>query len=94
MAVTPVLIDTNAYAAYKRGDQAAVEIFRHVERIGISAIVLGELLAGFAAGNRERRNRRRFDLPAVADIGDAPAGADLVCKVRDPRLCVKIETPA
>ncbi len=40
--------------------QDAVEILRHVEIIGISAIVPGELLSGFAVGSREVDNRREL----------------------------------
>ena len=85
MAVATVLIDTNAYAAYKRGDQSAVEIFRHVERIGISTIVLGELLAGFAAGIRERRNRDELqtflDTPRIDILSSDQTTADYYAKV-------------
>lgn len=52
-----VLIDTNAYVAFKRGDTEAVEILRHADQIGISTIVLGELLSGFALGRKETENR-------------------------------------
>lgn len=55
-----ILIDTNAYAAFKRGDAEAVEILRHADQIGISAVVLGELLSGFAVGQREAENRREL----------------------------------
>lgn len=52
-----LLIDSNAYVAFVRGDPAAVEIVRLAHHIGLSTVVLGELLAGFAAGGREARNR-------------------------------------
>lgn len=55
-----ILLDTNAYAAFKRGDQDAVEILRRVETIGISTIVLGELLRGFAVVSRQVDNRREL----------------------------------
>ena len=56
----PVLIDTNAYAAFKRGDEAIIEIIRHIEIIGISPIVLGELLGGFEHGKKTRQNRKEL----------------------------------
>lgn len=56
-----VLLDTNAYAAFKRGEQEAVEILRHADIIGLSAVVLGELLSGFKAGRKETDNRRELD---------------------------------
>jgi tRNA(fMet)-specific endonuclease VapC len=53
----PVAIDTNAYVAFKRGDESVLEVLRHAAEILVSTTVLGELLAGFAAGSREARNR-------------------------------------
>ena len=56
-----ILLDTNAYTAFKRGNADAVETLRRVDQIGISVIVMGELLAGFAAGSHEIRNRFELD---------------------------------
>ncbi len=55
-----ILLDTNAYAAFKNGNKDAIEIIRLVEKIGISSIVLGELIAGFILGNREELNRKEL----------------------------------
>lgn len=52
-----IAIDTNAYAAFKRGDAQVLAVLRHAEEIHLSTIVLGELLGGFAAGTRADRNR-------------------------------------
>ena len=49
-------IHTNAYAAFKRGDAEAEEIIDRATAIGLSVIVLGELLAGFNAGTRLQFN--------------------------------------
>jgi len=56
-----ILIDTNAYAAFKKNDVHAVNILRAVEYIGVNIIVLGELLCGFIGGSREARNREELD---------------------------------
>ncbi len=53
----PILIDTNAYVAFKKADSSIQEIIQHAEIIGISPIVLGELLAGFEYGNKTKKNR-------------------------------------
>jgi len=58
MAIDSILIDTNAYAAYRRGAPEAAEIIQRTPFIGVNAIVLGELLAGFAAGSRVDENTR------------------------------------
>ncbi len=55
------LVDTNAYAAFKRGDQEAVRFLRHADRIGMSVVVLGELMAGFAVGSQASENRAALD---------------------------------
>lgn len=52
-----LLLDTNAYVAFKEGRPAAVEVMRLAAEIGICSVVIGELLAGFVCGNRESRNR-------------------------------------
>ncbi|TSA11201.1 MAG: type II toxin-antitoxin system VapC family toxin [Comamonadaceae bacterium] len=52
-----VCVDTNAYVAFKRGDEKVIAVLQHAPTILLSVTVLGELLAGFAAGNRESVNR-------------------------------------
>ena len=61
MAVRDILLDTNAYVAFKRGISDAVDVLTHVSWIGLNSIVLGELLSGFAVGAREAENRRELE---------------------------------
>lgn len=56
-----ILLDTNAYAAFKLNDPAAVEVIRTSEYIGISIITLGELYSGFKGGGRETVNRKELE---------------------------------
>lgn len=56
----PILIDTNAYVAFKRGDASILEIIQYAETLAISPIVLGELLSGFECGNRIKKNREEL----------------------------------
>jgi len=74
-----VLIDTNAYAAFKRGDPETLDVLRMADEVHLSVIVLGELLAGFAAGTQEPRNRRELaaflDSPRVSILPATPATA-------------------
>ena len=53
----PVLIDTNAYSAFMLGTADVVDVMAHADKLYLSSTVLGELLAGFAAGTREPQNR-------------------------------------
>src|SRR5262245_47255434 len=57
MAVNDILLDTNAYAAFKQGLPDAVDIVQRATRLALSSTVLGELLAGLAVGSREAKNR-------------------------------------
>ena len=52
-----VAIEANAYVAFKRGEEGVVAVLAHSPEILVSVTVLGELLAGFAAGTREAKNR-------------------------------------
>ncbi|PDW05088.1 type II toxin-antitoxin system VapC family toxin [Candidatus Viridilinea mediisalina] len=57
MAVITVMVDTNAYTAFKLGQAEALEIIQRAPALTLSSIVIGELLAGFAMGSREAQNR-------------------------------------
>jgi tRNA(fMet)-specific endonuclease VapC len=83
--VNPILIDTNAYAAFKQGNADAVATMQRTPAIALNTIVVGELLAGFASGSREDANPRelaRFlDSPRVVvlpvDRGTAERYAEI-----------------
>lgn len=58
--MNPVLIDTNVYAAFKRGWSDARAVMDRAPTIGVSTVVIGELLGGFARGSRAERNRQEL----------------------------------
>jgi predicted nucleic acid-binding protein len=58
--MTAILLDTNAYVAFKQGLPDAVDIVQRAPQITMSSVVLGELLAGFAIGSREEQNRNEL----------------------------------
>ena len=62
MEVKSIIVDTNRYVSFKRGDSDAIEIVRAVPTIVITPVIIGELLSGFALGNREERNKRELEL--------------------------------
>ncbi len=62
MAIKAVLIDVNAYTAFKKGKVEAVEIIRHVPRILLNPVIIGELLSGFVLGNKNEKNREELEL--------------------------------
>ena len=53
-------LDTNAYAAFKRGHSQIRELLEAADEVLVPVIVLGELYAGFALGNRESANVREL----------------------------------
>lgn len=55
--MTSLLIDTNAYAAFKSGAADAVSVIQKASMVVVNSVVLGELLSGFALGSRANANR-------------------------------------
>ncbi len=53
-------IDTNVYAALKRGHKQVRSLIEAADEIIVPTIVLGELYAGFALGSRENANIREL----------------------------------
>ena len=51
-----VLLDTSAYSAAMRGHADLQEALRASDDVRVNAVVVGELRAGFARGQRRRRN--------------------------------------
>lgn len=52
-----IMVDTSAYAAFKRGHPEAITALRKTSSILLPAVVLRELLAGFEVGSRRHKNR-------------------------------------
>lgn len=80
-----ILLDTNAYAAFKRGDAEAVQVLQHASRIYLNTVILGELLAGFISGQWEARSRRELNAflesSRVAILGLEEATAEFYARV-------------
>lgn len=53
-------LDTSAYSHFQRGDGPVVELIDSAEWLGVPAIVLGELRAGFRLGSKSERNERQL----------------------------------
>jgi len=67
-----LLLDTNRYTDFVRGEPAAVKAVQDATKIFIPFIVLGELRAGFMAGSRARENQamltRILQRPTVSTL--------------------------
>ena len=58
--MSALALDTNVYSAFMRGVPAAVSALRAAHEIHLPLIVLGEVLAGFAAGTRSEANHQEL----------------------------------
>ena len=56
----PIALGTKTHVGFKRGDQGCGEVMRRAERLLLGVTVIGKLLAGFACGEREARNREEL----------------------------------
>ena len=57
-----VVLDTNAYTAFMKGEPRIKTILEEAEEVFLPAVVLGELYAGFYGGKHIDRNNRELDL--------------------------------
>lgn len=68
-----ILIDTNIYTSALKGDHETITVLQRTSEIGICSITIGELLSGFKAGNKEKKNRAELseflDTPRVNVFG-------------------------
>jgi tRNA(fMet)-specific endonuclease VapC len=60
--MTRIVLDTSAYSNFRRGAEPAVALISTASWIGMTAIVLGELRAGFGLGKRRARNENDLDV--------------------------------
>ncbi len=76
-----VLIDTNAYTALLSGKEAVLDALASADVVLMSAVVLGELHAGFKGGRRERTNLKTLGdflrRPAVRTLDVTSATAEV-----------------
>ncbi|HXJ20666.1 MAG TPA: type II toxin-antitoxin system VapC family toxin [Polyangia bacterium] len=73
-----ILLDTSAYAHFRRGHGEVVEILAVAERVFLSTVTLGELEAGFALGSRPDENRIALrDFLAESFVGVVPIDHDV-----------------
>jgi tRNA(fMet)-specific endonuclease VapC len=56
-----ILLDTSAFIRYLQGDNAVQDMLSQAEIAYCSVVMIGELLAGFKRGTRERANRQILD---------------------------------
>ena len=55
-----ILLDTNAYVRFLSGDERVLNVLGDAETVYLSAIVMGELFAGFRSGSKFQENRAQL----------------------------------
>jgi len=66
-----ILLDTNAYVSYLRGDEHVLAYLGQAACVYLSVFVMGELYAGFRAGEREKENKHileRFLMKSTVSV--------------------------
>jgi len=61
METNRLILDTSAYSLFMMGNLQIKEALQSAEEIVLTPIILGELMAGFAMGNKEKKNRALLD---------------------------------
>jgi tRNA(fMet)-specific endonuclease VapC len=56
------MLDTSAYSAFMKGHAEVKLALQKAEDIVLNPVILGELRAGFRAGNRFRKNERELQI--------------------------------
>ena len=56
-----ILLDTSAYSGMARGNKEVLDVVQTAENVCVNPVIIGELLAGFAQGNREPYNVKIFE---------------------------------
>ena len=80
-----ILLDSNAYSAFKRGNHEVRDLISVAEEIVFSAIVLGEQLYGYRLGTNYDRNlselRSFLERPYVSFVPVGPVTADRYSRI-------------
>lgn len=67
-----ILLDTSAYIAFRKGHPLITARIEEADEVGLSAVSLGELFAGFRKGTHQRVNEKGLheflDAPGVSCI--------------------------
>ncbi len=68
-----ILLDTNAYVGFLRGDDKVLDYLSKADCVYMSVFVLGELYSGFRAGEQEIENKQileRFLIKSTVTVLD------------------------
>ena len=82
-----ILLDTSAYSRFFGGDDRVLDVLGEAETVYLSAIVIGELFAGFRGGSKLRENRNQLSQflqkPTVRPLEVTTETAEIFGEVKD-----------
>lgn len=82
-----IVLDTTAYSAFRRGNPAVSPLMEGADVVGMSPVLVGELLAGFRKGTRYEENvrtlREFLDEPRVRVLEVSLDTADRYAVIMD-----------
>jgi tRNA(fMet)-specific endonuclease VapC len=86
MALKSIVLDTNAYSHYLRGDQKVLDTLAKSEIVYMSIFVLAELLTGFKRGSKEKLNRKWLktflDKPTVSILQTSTETVEIFADIK------------
>ena len=92
-----VMLDSDAYSEFMRGNQRVGDIVRSAEEIVIPAVVVAELIYGFRQGQRTEQHvdqlRSFLDRPYVSFVPAGPVTADRYARIMDSLRARGIQVP-
>ncbi len=81
-----ILLDTNAYSHFARGDSTVKRAVFEAKRVNISTVTLGELYLGFVEGGTFNKNNSNLELflgePSVFTMNVSKNSARLYGKIK------------
>ena len=82
-----ILLDTNAYSHYLRGDKNILNMMGIADVIYMSIFVLGELFTGFKGGEKEIKNKENLDIflnkPVVSILNATIETAEIFALIKN-----------
>ena len=82
-----IILDTNAYSHYLRGDKNILNMLGIADVVYMSIFVLGELFTGFKGGEKETKNKENLDAflnkPAVSILNATIETAEIFALIKN-----------
>ena len=92
-----IILDTNAYSHYLRGDQKILNMLGIADVVYMSIFVLGELFTGFKGGEKEIKNKENLDIflnkPVISILNATIETAEIFALIKNNLKIKRIPLP-